>query len=135
MVAKESFKKQLTANKKVFVLIQLCDFSVLPGVDNGLPRWMLEVAATVMKFKPNQTKENTDSLLFQYTNWTNPDDPFSNRRSMIDVISDLIFKAPTIKTVQAYADKNSDTATYLYQVNSQRRKKSITGSSCRFSPI
>lgn len=78
---------------------------------------MVEFTATVMTFKENQTKENTDSLLFQYTDWTNPDDPISNRRNMMDVISDMIFKAPTIKTVQAYVRKNPYNATYLYQVS------------------
>ena len=77
---------------------------------------MVESVATVMTFKPNQTEENTDSLLFQYTDWIDPEDPISNRGMMIDVISDLIFKAPTIKTLQAYLRKSSDYTTYLYQV-------------------
>ena len=38
----------------------------------------------------------------------------SNRRNLIDVITDPMFAAPSIKTAQAYASNNIPT--YFYQV-------------------
>ena len=83
-------------------------------VGNGIQRWMFELVAKIGKWTENQTPENLNSIIFQYTNWTDPQDPISNRRNLMDLISDPVFKAPTIKTVQTYADKN--VTTYLYQV-------------------
>ena len=68
----------------------------------------------VLQWTRNQTKENVDSILFQYTNWDDPEDPISNRRNLIDVITDPMFAAPSIKTAQAYASNNIPT--YFYQV-------------------
>ena len=95
--------------------------TLLPGilVDDGVQRWLFEFAVKGFNWIANQTAENADSILFQYTNWTDPQDPISTRRSLIDLISDVIFKAPTIQTVKAYSKDSLATVTYLYQVCSK----------------
>ena len=83
--------------------------------DEGVQRSLFKYVARSGKWIQDQTADNVDSIIFTYTNWDYPKDPISNRRNLIDLITDPVFKAPAVKTVETYAKNNLPT--YLYQVH------------------
>ena len=53
-----------------------------------------------------------DSVIFEYTDWTNETNPLVLRQQYMDVITDALFKAPAVRSAQVFV-KNS-IQTYFY---------------------
>lgn len=89
---------------------------VMKGVNisNGMPRALFKQEISKRTWLRNQDSQVLELLVYEYTDWSNATDPFLLRQQFIDINSDATFKAPAIKSVKAFAKKQSPT--YFYQL-------------------
>ena len=87
----------------------------IPGIDQGLNKTAFD---TLVKHKQkwvyNQTEKVLDSVIFEYTDWRNETNPLVVRQKYMDVITDAFFKAPAVRSAQAFVRKNIQTYFYCF---------------------
>jgi carboxylesterase type B len=62
----------------------------------------------------NQKPPLPAAIIYRYTDWTNVNDRYRNRRMFVDMMSDTMFIAPAIPSAQAFV--NHSVTTYFYQL-------------------
>ena len=55
------------------------------------------------------------SVRFQYTNWTDPDNPISFRQNLLRLSTDANFVVPAVKVADAHSYINYNASTYMYK--------------------
>ena len=62
----------------------------------------------------NQTDAVEETIIHEYTDWSNPDDSEINRAQLLDLATDAAFRAPLIQTADYFAQY--DVVSYVYQL-------------------
>ena len=88
--------------------------NAVPGINEGLDSNMFVRSMKRIKWIRNQTERTLNSIIFQYTDWSHPNDPIRARKSFLDANSDAMFKAPMIISAQSFSKRNLNT--YVYQL-------------------
>ena len=67
----------------------------------------------------NQNPEIPELLIYQYTDWSNANDPYLIRQQYMDINTDAVFKAPALQSADAFIRKG--VPTYTYQLEAAPR--------------
>lgn len=88
----------------------------IPGINNGINKTTFDnLVKHERKWVFNQTQKVLDAVIFQYTNWgwPNKTNPLVLRQQYMNVITDALFKAPAVRSAQAFV--NNNISTYFYR--------------------
>ncbi|KAK3582042.1 hypothetical protein CHS0354_025648 [Potamilus streckersoni] len=55
-----------------------------------------------------------DAIIFQYTDWKNPESPYNRRDMLVDLSTDYAFLHPSLHLADIHAGYNSSAGTYFY---------------------
>lgn len=97
----------------------------IPGINNGLNKTAFDSLINQgQNWVYNQTQKVLDSVIFEYTDWTNETNPLVLRQQYMDVITDASFKAPAVRSAQEFVKNNMTTYFYCFDhtVSSLRKK-------------
>ncbi|XP_031551374.1 neuroligin-4, Y-linked-like [Actinia tenebrosa] len=87
------------------------------NVTDGIQRKLFEETVRggdVLKFVVNQKPPLPAAMIYRYTDWSNVNDRYRNRRMFMDMIADAMFIAPAIQSAKAFV--NHSLPTYFYQL-------------------
>ena len=87
----------------------------IPGIDKGLNKTVFDnLVMHGKKWVYNQTQKVLESVIFEYTDWTNQTNPLVVRQKYMDVITDALFKAPAVRSAQAFVRSKMPTFFYCF---------------------
>ncbi|KAJ7388538.1 hypothetical protein OS493_037056 [Desmophyllum pertusum] len=105
----------VTKNEGGFFVLHIEGISPgVPGIDKGLNKTAFDsLVKRGRHWVYNQTQKVVDSVIFEYTDWTNATNLLVLRQKYMDVITDASFKAPAVRSAQVFV-KNNIKETYFY---------------------
>ena len=86
----------------------------MPGIKNGLNKTTFDKLVKSGRWVYNQTQKVIDAVIFEYTDWTNKTNLEVIRQNYMDVISDALFKAPAVRSAEAFVKHDNIINTYFY---------------------
>ena len=90
----------------------------------GIPRFMYQLILIPTALKtlypniPRIPRSAINATIYQYTNWTDPNDNIARNIMVIGMATDYAIFAPMTRTVQAHA-QNSNGSTYMYEFSTR----------------
>ena len=72
-------------------------------------------SALTTVFGPTVPQAAIKAAIFEYTDWSNPDDNSIHRETVVQMASEYTFYSPTVQTLNAKVRGNSSTETYFYK--------------------
>ena len=78
------------------------------------------ILSSIFNDVENIPQSMIDATVFEYTNWTDPDNLYFRKLELVELLTDAAFFAPMLATVYLHS-KGSKTQTYLYQFSASPR--------------
>ncbi|KAL4221639.1 Carboxylesterase 5A [Mactra antiquata] len=103
-------------------VMDLLDFGEQMGInvdnlDKGLDLESFNTYIDYLNYAANFTQNEAvkNSIVHEYTDWTQPNDDIARRTSVLDLLSDIQFIVPAILAGNAHSLKSTDRNTYMYR--------------------
>ncbi|XP_018494487.1 LOW QUALITY PROTEIN: acetylcholinesterase-like [Galendromus occidentalis] len=76
----------------------------------------------VQALSPFTSSVVNEAIIFEYTDWLNPDDPIKNRDAVDKIVGDYYFTCPVIDMAHYYSSAGLDVYMYYYVYRSSQNK-------------
>lgn len=84
-----------------------------------MPREKFKEQIKMRTWARDQNPEMPELLIYQYTDWSNANDPYLIRQQFLDINTDAAFKAPAIQSADLFIKNGAPT--YIYQLEAAPR--------------